>query len=144
MKTFLLSFIVKFLNLMIILLGRSDYHSKREQVQLIVRHFTNRESLSTFATQGGFPHYGLVKNDFLLMKGCIVGSKKRVITLRKVSTDHLDRLKSLLCHLMMTNLSRAKKLSYMTHSNDFEMIGLKLAAFQASPSDSSSDSLSSD
>jgi len=32
---------------------------------------------------GGFPHYGLVKNDFLLMKGCIVGSKKRVITLRK-------------------------------------------------------------
>jgi len=32
---------------------------------------------------GGFPHYGVVKNDFLLMKGCIVGSKKRVITLRK-------------------------------------------------------------
>merc|ERR1712029_811721 len=32
---------------------------------------------------GGFPHYGLVKNDFLLMKGCIVGSKKRVLTLRK-------------------------------------------------------------
>lgn len=32
---------------------------------------------------GGFPHYGEVKNDFLLMKGCVVGSKKRVITLRK-------------------------------------------------------------
>jgi len=32
---------------------------------------------------GGFPHYGLVKNDFLLMKGCIVGPKKRVVTLRK-------------------------------------------------------------
>lgn len=32
---------------------------------------------------GGFPHYGLVKNDFILMKGCVVGSKKRVITLRK-------------------------------------------------------------
>lgn len=32
---------------------------------------------------GGFPHYGLVKNDFLLMKGGIVGPKKRVVTLRK-------------------------------------------------------------
>lgn len=137
MKTFLLSFIVKFLNLMIILLGRSDYQSKRELVQLTSRHFTNHEfSLFPRNSQGGFPHYGLVKNDFLLMKGCIVGSKKRVITLRKVSIDRLDHLKSLLCHLMMTNLSRAKKLSCMTHSNDFEMIGLKLATFQASPSDS--------
>lgn len=32
---------------------------------------------------GGFPHYGVVKNDFLMLKGAIVGTKKRVITLRK-------------------------------------------------------------
>jgi large subunit ribosomal protein L3e len=32
---------------------------------------------------GGFPHYGEVKNDFLMLKGAIVGTKKRVITLRK-------------------------------------------------------------
>lgn len=32
---------------------------------------------------GGFPHYGVVKNDFLMIKGCVVGPKKRVITLRK-------------------------------------------------------------
>jgi len=32
---------------------------------------------------GGFPHYGVVKNDFLMIKGCIIGPKKRVITLRK-------------------------------------------------------------
>jgi len=32
---------------------------------------------------GGFPHYGEVKNDFLMIKGCIVGPKKRIITLRK-------------------------------------------------------------
>ena len=60
-------------------------------------------------SQGGFPHYGLVKNDFLLMKGCIVGSKKRVITLRKVGTDRARSL-SVLTDLMMTNLSRAKNL----------------------------------
>jgi len=32
---------------------------------------------------GGFPHYGLVRDDFLMIKGCCPGTKKRVITLRK-------------------------------------------------------------
>ncbi|XP_002731867.1 large ribosomal subunit protein uL3-like [Saccoglossus kowalevskii] len=32
---------------------------------------------------GGFPHYGVVKNDFLMLKGCVIGPKKRVLTLRK-------------------------------------------------------------
>ena len=33
---------------------------------------------------GGFPHYGEVNNDFVMIKGCCMGPKKRVITLRKV------------------------------------------------------------
>lgn len=32
---------------------------------------------------GGFPHYGVVRDDFLLNKGCCVGSKKRFILLIK-------------------------------------------------------------
>merc|ERR1712136_221506 len=32
---------------------------------------------------GGFPHYGEVNNDFVMIKGCCMGPKKRVITLRK-------------------------------------------------------------
>jgi large subunit ribosomal protein L3e len=32
---------------------------------------------------GGFPNYGLVKNDWIMLKGSTVGVKKRVITLRK-------------------------------------------------------------
>lgn len=44
---------------------------------------TNRTFYCHF--QGGFPHYGEVNNDFLMIKGCVVGPKKRVITLRKVS-----------------------------------------------------------
>eukprot|EP00727_Mastigamoeba_balamuthi_P010817 m51a1_g6358 putative 60S ribosomal protein L3 (417) ;mRNA; f:97737-99439 len=32
---------------------------------------------------GGFPHYGVVNNDFILLKGCIGGPRKRVITLRQ-------------------------------------------------------------
>jgi len=32
---------------------------------------------------GGFHHYGVVKNDYIMIKGCCVGVKKRVVTLRK-------------------------------------------------------------
>jgi len=32
---------------------------------------------------GGFPHYGEVKQDFLMLKGACIGHKKRVLTLRK-------------------------------------------------------------
>lgn len=32
---------------------------------------------------GGFPRYGIVRNDFVMIKGCCPGVKKRPITLRK-------------------------------------------------------------
>ncbi|KAL3876054.1 hypothetical protein ACJMK2_033939 [Sinanodonta woodiana] len=32
---------------------------------------------------GGFPHYGVVNNDFIMLKGCCIGPKKRILTLRK-------------------------------------------------------------
>ena len=38
----------------------------------------------TITPMGGFPHYGEVNNDFIMIKGCCVGPKKRVLTLRKV------------------------------------------------------------
>lgn len=40
---------------------------------------------------GGFPHYGVVKNDFVLLKGSIPGTKKRVVTLRKSLMVHTSR-----------------------------------------------------
>jgi ribosomal protein L3 len=33
---------------------------------------------------GGFPHYGEVKQDFIMIKGACIGHKKRVLTLRWV------------------------------------------------------------
>jgi len=32
---------------------------------------------------GGFPHYGIVKEDFLLLKGAVMGPRKRQVTIRK-------------------------------------------------------------
>jgi len=37
----------------------------------------------TITPMGGFTHYGEVNNDFVMIRGCCVGPKKRVITLRK-------------------------------------------------------------
>ncbi|XP_017786336.1 PREDICTED: 60S ribosomal protein L3 [Nicrophorus vespilloides] len=41
---------------------------------------------------GGFPHYGEVNNDFVMIKGCCPGPKKRVITLRKSLQVHTKRI----------------------------------------------------
>jgi len=40
---------------------------------------------------GGFPHYGIVNEDYLMIKGGIVGTKKRVITLRKSLVSQTSR-----------------------------------------------------
>ena len=40
---------------------------------------------------GGWPHYGLVREDYMLLKGCIVGPKKRVVTLRKALFEQTSR-----------------------------------------------------
>jgi len=40
---------------------------------------------------GGFPHYGLVKDDFIMIKGCCPGVKRRVITLRKSLMVNFNR-----------------------------------------------------
>ena len=43
---------------------------------------------------GGFPHYGEIRNDFVMIKGCCVGTKKRPLILRR--TMH-PRTKGVLC-----------------------------------------------
>jgi len=40
---------------------------------------------------GGFPHYGVVNEDFVMLKGCIPGPKKRIITLRKAVFPQTSR-----------------------------------------------------
>lgn len=45
----------------------------------------------TITPMGGFPHYGEVNNDFMMIKGCCVGPKKRVLTLRKSLLVHTKR-----------------------------------------------------
>ena len=54
-----------------------------------VRGITNNASTETDAhiknitPVGGFPHYGIVNEDFVMLRGSCMGPKKRQITLRK-------------------------------------------------------------
>jgi len=40
-------------------------------------------TLKTITPMGGFQQYGIVNDDFLMIKGAVAGARKRVITLRK-------------------------------------------------------------
>ncbi|KAI5450541.1 60S ribosomal protein L3 [Naganishia albida] len=73
--------------------GQNGYHHRTEINKKIYRiaDGTSEESgatayditKKTINPMGGFPHYGLVKNPFVMLKGCTAGPKKRVTVLRK-------------------------------------------------------------
>ncbi|XP_064478685.1 large ribosomal subunit protein uL3-like isoform X2 [Ornithodoros turicata] len=48
-------------------------------------------SNKSITPMGGFPHYGEVNCDYVMVKGCIMGPKKRVITMRKSLLVHTKR-----------------------------------------------------
>merc|ERR1712156_974365 len=50
--------------------GQMGYHSRTE----INKNIT---------PLGGFPHYGEVNEDYVLVKGGVIGTRKRAVTLRK-------------------------------------------------------------
>jgi len=73
--------------------GQHGYHHRTEINKKIYRIGEGASDLSG-ATEfdltkkpitplGGFPHFGVVKEDFVMIKGCVPGVKKRPITLRK-------------------------------------------------------------
>ncbi|KAJ8387113.1 hypothetical protein AAFF_G00160530 [Aldrovandia affinis] len=88
--------------------GQKGYHHRTELNKKIYRvgkgiHvqdgkvIQNNAATSYDTTQkaitplGGFPQYGAVNNDFLMVKGCVIGTTKRVLTLRKSLLVHTSR-----------------------------------------------------
>jgi len=45
----------------------------------------------TITPMGGFPHYGEVHQDYVMVKGSIIGAKKRIVTLRKTCFPQTSR-----------------------------------------------------
>ncbi|KAJ3499890.1 hypothetical protein NLJ89_g10032 [Agrocybe chaxingu] len=81
--------------------GQNGYHHRTELNKKIYRIGSGSDDANAstesditkklITPMGGFPHYGIVKNDFLLLKGSVPGTKKRVITLRKSLMVHTSR-----------------------------------------------------
>jgi large subunit ribosomal protein L3e len=73
--------------------GQSGYHHRTEINKKIYRigkagdetSCTTETDLTkkSITPLGGFPHYGVINEDWVMLKGCVTGPKKRVITLRK-------------------------------------------------------------
>lgn len=86
--------------------GQHGYHHRTEQNKQIYRigkAVAEGEKDVSAATEfdltekgitpmGGFPHYGTVTNDWIMLKGCVPGVKKRAITLRKTIVPSTKRV----------------------------------------------------
>jgi large subunit ribosomal protein L3e len=73
--------------------GQQGYHHRTEINKRVLR-IGKKDDKKSGSTEsdltekginpvGGFPHYGQINEDWIMLKGCIAGSKKRPITLRK-------------------------------------------------------------
>jgi large subunit ribosomal protein L3e len=81
--------------------GQHGYHHRTEMNKKIYRigKGNDKRNGSTesdltekrITPMGGFPHYGVVNQDFLIIKGCCIGIKKRVLTLRKSLVPQTSR-----------------------------------------------------
>lgn len=84
--------------------GQHGYHHRTEQNKKIYRigqgevyGAKNNAGTAGDLTEknitplGGFPHYGVVKNDYIMIKGCCVGTKKRTILLRKTLHSRVEQ-----------------------------------------------------
>jgi len=82
--------------------GQTGYHHRTEVNKKIYRMGSGQDPRNastdaditekTITPMGGFPHYGCVNNDFVMLKGCVLGSKKRNITLRKSLVPCVSRV----------------------------------------------------
>jgi len=74
--------------------GQHGFHHRTEMNKKIYKVGVAGEDSHQAATEfdptkkditpmGGFPHYGIVNEDYLMLKGAVPGTKKRLITLRK-------------------------------------------------------------
>ncbi len=60
--------------------GQMGYHKRTDLNKLVVKIGSKDDPITP---KGGFPHYGVVRNDYVLIYGSVPGPKKRLIRLRK-------------------------------------------------------------
>jgi large subunit ribosomal protein L3e len=83
---------------------------------------------------GGFPHYGTVKNDWIMVRGSTVGTVKRVLTLRKSLLTQTSR--SALEHITLKFIDTSSKFGhgrFQTHEEKAKFMGKRKKNFEEAP-----------
>ncbi len=65
--------------------GQTGYHTRTEYNKLIIKVSDKQDEINP---KSGFKHYGVVKNDYILIKGSIQGPAKRLIRLNYAIRPH--------------------------------------------------------
>ncbi|MDP2434733.1 MAG: 60S ribosomal protein L3 [archaeon] len=101
---------------------------------------TNNASTEFDTTQknitplGGFPHYGVVNNDFVMVKGCVPGTTKRVITLRKSLVPQTSvTAKEDISLKWISTSSKTGSGRFQTHDEKLKVMGLRKRDLKAKP-----------
>jgi len=101
--------------------GQDGYHHRVEinkKVYRIGKVGTNTGSTPTDLTEkkitplGGFPRYGVVDEEFLMLKGSVVGTKKRVLTLRKTLVPQTSRTALEKCNVNIKFIDTSSKFGH--------------------------------
>jgi large subunit ribosomal protein L3e len=88
--------------------GQKGYHSRTDANKKIyklgkaVKNEAGKEVHNNASTEfdltqksitplGGFPHYGIVNEDYVMLKGSVMGPRKRVVVLRKALRPQISR-----------------------------------------------------
>jgi large subunit ribosomal protein L3e len=126
--------------------GQRGYHHRTEMNKKIYRigvgirynEKANNASTANDLTEknitplGGFPHYGVVNEDFVLIKGCCVGPKKRAVILRKSLFPQVSR--TALEKINLKFIDTASKMGhgrFQTADEKAKFLGPKAAAKKA-------------
>ncbi len=62
--------------------GQTGYH-KRTELNKLILSIVPKEKIEEINPKGGFPHYGVIRNDALIVKGSVPGPIKRLIRMRR-------------------------------------------------------------
>jgi large subunit ribosomal protein L3e len=101
--------------------GQNGYHHRTERNKKIYR-LGKKETLAASGTtefdltkksinpMGGFVRYGVVQNDFIVVKGCTIGVRKRCLTLRK--TIHVQTNRNALEKIQLKFIDTSSKFGH--------------------------------